>query len=121
MSEESETLALENFRNAAERVPAYRALLQEAGVRPDQITTIDAFRRLPVLEKRSTFQRFELAQLCLDGVIGRLGSVLTSSGHSGIFAFGLTDASTQAEVVAWTDDSLDLLFNVRSRPTLLVN
>ncbi|PTY07807.1 hypothetical protein DB347_06160 [Opitutaceae bacterium EW11] len=112
---------LSAFRRTAERVPAYRALLSEAGVRPDSIRNLDDFRSLPVTEKRNTFQRFPIEELCLDGRLGRLGAVLTSSGHSGVFAFGLTEADAMPATTQWIDTLLDMLFRVRSRPTLLIN
>jgi phenylacetate-CoA ligase len=113
--------ALETFRRAAQRVPAYRQILQEAGIDPQAIQNETDFPRLPILEKRDTFQRFTIEELCLDGQVGRLGSVLTSSGHSGIFAFGLTEAEAMAGTVQWIDDSLDALFQVRSKSALLIN
>jgi len=112
---------LDAFQRAAARVPAYGVLLKEAGVDPSKIATIEDFRRVPVLEKRSTFQRFPVAELCTEGALGRLGSVLTSSGHSGIFAYGLTSAEAQGEAARAIDDLLDYIFQVRSRPTLLIN
>jgi phenylacetate-CoA ligase len=112
---------LDAFQRAAARVPAYGVLLNEAGVDPSKIATMEDFRRVPVLEKRSTFQRFPVAELCTEGELGRLGSVLTSSGHSGIFAYGLTSVDAQGEAARAIDDLLDYIFQVRSRPTLLIN
>jgi phenylacetate-CoA ligase len=114
-------LALEAFGRAAGSVPAYRTLLREAGINIEAIKTPADFKTLPVLEKTSTFQRFRLVELCRDGELGRLGSVLTSSGHSGIFAFGLNDAESLPAISTWIDDLLDFLFGVRSKPTLLIN
>src|SRR5215217_3933275 len=114
-------LAIEAFKHAAQRVPAYGQILREAGIRVEEVNDRQSFQRLPVLDKRSTFQRFPIEQLCLDGALGRLGTVLTSSGHSGIFAFGLTDADALPGTVQWFDDALDLVFNVRARRTLLIN
>jgi phenylacetate-CoA ligase len=121
VSSSSEMMVLGAFRNAAARVPAYQQILREAGMRAEEIKSLDDFKRLPVLEKRNTFRRFEISALCADGVLGRPGTVLTSSGHSGVFAFGVTDADATDSVVNWVDDSLDHLFGVRSRPTLLLN
>ena len=114
-------LALDSFQRAARLVPAYRTLLSEAGVFPAKIRTPEDFQQLPVLEKKDTFQRFRVAELCVDGELGNLGSVLTSSGHSGIFAFGLTDTHALPATTKWIDDLLDHLFGVRSRRTLLIN
>lgn len=116
----TETLALNAFQRAV-RAPAYRALLEAAGVRPAEITSLADFSRLPILEKRDTFQRFGIEQLCVDGKLGQLGAVLTSSGHSGIFAFGLTAFEALPATAQWIDDLLDALFSVRTKPTLLIN
>jgi phenylacetate-CoA ligase len=116
-----EKTVLETFQRVALRVPAYKTLLAERGIQPDQIQTLQAFERLPVLDKTSTFQRCDISQLCLDGQLGRLGTVLTSSGHSGIFAFGLTAWEDVPRAAEWIDDSLDALFEVRTKPTLLIN
>lgn len=113
--------ALEAFQRAAASVPAYRTLLAEAGIDPATIRTLADFQRLPVLGKTDTFQRFPIEELCRDGRLGRLGSVLTSSGHSGIFSFGLTAAEDAAATAAWIDGLLDQLFQVKSQPTLLIN
>ena len=88
---------------------------------PKAVKTLADFERLPVLEKRDTFQRFGVDELCAGGTLGRLGSVLTSSGHSGIFAFGLSGTKAPAAAARWIDGLLDHLFAVRSRRTLLIN
>jgi len=109
------------FRIASRRVPAYRALLAEAGIVPDEIKSEADFAKLPILEKKNTFSRFDIEQLCVDGQLGQLGSVLTSSGHSGVFAFGLTESSAGNATAQWIDDLLDYLFAVKSKRTLLIN
>ena len=114
-------LVINTFHRVATRVPAYQILLKEAGITPIEIKSTADFVRLPVLEKQNTFQRFAIEELCLEGQLGRLGSVLTSSGHSGVFAFGLTQAEALLGVVKWIDDLLDSLFSVRSQATLLIN
>lgn len=110
------------FQVAAQRVPAYRRILAEAGVRPEQILSLDDFLALvPILDKNGTFYRFPLAELCLDGELGRPSAVLTSSGHSGRFSFGLYERERADAESRHIDDVLDAFFSVRSRPTLLIN
>src|ERR1039458_10213962 len=109
MQTSTEQMALEVFELAAARVPAYQTILAEAAVKPQDIKTIEDFRRLVVLDKNSTFGRFPLEQLCLDGKLGSLASVLTSSGHSGLFAFGLSDRATAEAVAGEIDAGLDLV------------
>jgi phenylacetate-CoA ligase len=74
-----------------------------------------------VLDKAGTFGRFDLADLCLDGTPGRPASVLTSSGHSGRFSFGLYEPERAGDEARAVDDGLDAFFAVRSRSTLLIN
>jgi len=110
------------FGAAARRVPAYGRILADAGVKADEIRTLADFQsRVPVIDKHATFQRFPLADLCLDGDPGELGGVLTSSGHSGVFAFGLYDRVGTEMETARTDEALDMIFAVKSRKTLLIN
>jgi phenylacetate-CoA ligase len=122
MTAPSELPALHAFHHAAKRVPAYRQFLVEAGVAPEEVTTYEQFIQLPLLDKNNTFCRFPIEELCVDGELGQLGSVLTSSGQSGgAFAFGLNDSATQPAAVEWTDNVLDMVFSVRSRKSLLIN
>ena len=110
------------FGEAAQRVPAYGRILADAGVEADEIRTLADFQsRVPVIDKHATFQRFPLAELCLDGEPGELGGVLTSSGHSGVFAFGLYDRVGAEMETARTDEALDMIFAVKSHKTLLIN
>jgi len=122
MQANAEDALIQAFRRAAGRVPAYAQILREAGVSPQAVRSLEDFRRLvPVIDKQATFSRFAVADLCVDGKLPPLAGVLTSSGHSGRFAFGLYDLPGAEAEVRRTDDALDALFAVRSRPTLLVN
>lgn len=110
------------FQSAALDVPAYGRILREKGVSPDAVRTREDFRRLvPVLDKHQTFGRFNVDELCRQGTLGALAGVLTSSGHSGQFAFGLYGQEEAQAESQHLDDALDLFFQVRSRPTLLIN
>ena len=113
--------ALAAFRRTAGRVPAYQQLLGEAGIDPRDIRGYDDFLRLPLLDKHNTFERFPLHELCLPGQMEQLASVLTSSGQSGRFAFGLT-TRRQARRSTWMIDlGLEATFQTDRRRTLLLN
>ena len=48
----SDKLAIDAFRRASEKVPAYKELLKENGVNPDKVQTIEDFKRLvPIIDK----------------------------------------------------------------------
>lgn len=59
---------LEAFRRALAHVPAYRVLVQEAGLDPSRVNTLDRFRQLaPVLDRTNTFDRFSFDDLSIGG------------------------------------------------------
>lgn len=110
------------FRRAHARVPAYRTILQEHRLIPDAIADLESFTRLcPILSKSNTFARFPIHELCVDGTLGDLADVLTSSGHGGQFSFGLTSRSDAALSTDFTDRALDAAFEVACRKTLAIN
>jgi phenylacetate-CoA ligase len=121
-SETHEQLLLTEFRRAADRVPAYRTLLDERGVRVDQVCDFSSFSRLcPLLSRTNTFDRFPLAQLSVGGELGDVADVLTSSGHGGRFSFGVISRAQAAATASFTDAALDAAFGVTSKATLAIN
>lgn len=114
--------AIAAFRRAAARVPAYRTLLDEHGVNASAVVDAASYARLvPVLTKASTFARFSIDQLSVDGVLPPLADVLTSSGHGGRFSFGITTREQAERTTEMVDTALDDAFGVRSRSTLAIN
>ena len=110
------------FRSIAKKVPAYREILRERGVQPARVQSPGDFVRLaPVLEKRDLFGRYPIEALCVDGRLGELASVLTSSGQGGQFAFGLSTASQARQAVKAVDLALEHAFRTDQRRTLLIN
>ena len=110
------------FRRAATSSIAYRQLLQESTVSVDSITDLAAFTaRCPVLTKENTFGRFALPDLIAPGVFGEITEVLTSSGHSGRFSFGVVTRRQLLAAGAFVDDAMDAAFGVKSRRTLAIN
>jgi phenylacetate-CoA ligase len=121
-SETREQLLLTEFRRAAGQVPAYRTLLQERGVRVDQVCDSRSFSRFcPLLSRTDTFDRFPLAQLSIGGALRDVADVLTSSGHKGRFSFGVISRAQAAASASFTDAALDAAFGVTSRATLAIN
>jgi phenylacetate-CoA ligase len=119
---QAEARLLSAFRRAAAEMPWYRTLLDEHGVRADQIVDLDSFsRRCPALSKRNTFDRFPLDQLAATTAIAGMATVLTSSGHGGRFSFGLSTRGQAAASASFSDDALDAAFQIKSRSTLAIN
>lgn len=119
---EGQALTLEAFARAARRVPAYATLLAEAGVRVGEIDSLDAYQaRVPFLDKHMTFGRFDIRELCLDGELEGVRSLLTSSGHSMVFSFGVNTADNLLRSSKSIDTGLQYIFDVDNRSTLLIN
>ena len=110
------------FRRAAAGSSAYARLLAEQGVDPRAVRSVADFTRLaPVLDKASTFGRFDLEDLCLPGTLAQLASVLTSSGQGGRFAFGLSTWRQQRRAADLIDLGLAQTFDTDRRRTLAIN
>ncbi len=70
--------------HCAAHVPYYRQLFAEAGIRPEFITSMDEFRRVPLLTRRTYQARFD--EFCAERLPAGLRATgeLKTSGSSGI-------------------------------------
>jgi phenylacetate-CoA ligase len=121
---DQEKYLLKVFRRYASSVPAYKNLLQEKGVAPESITSVDAFKRLaPIIDKYDTFIKYEgrISNLCVDGKLGDIVSILSSSGFSGRFSYGLISKAEDKADGNLLDLYLDQRFHIEERRTLLIN
>jgi len=117
---QNKTLAA--FRRAAAEVPAYQKILRHHNVDPAQIRSLDDFSRsVPILDKKSTFGSFPVKELCRHGNIIHPAGVLTSSGHSGQFAFGIYSAKSANSETAQLDRAMNYFIQTKTKPTLLIN
>ena len=121
---DQEKCLLKVFRRSASSVPAYSKLLKEKGVNPESITSVEAFKRLlPIIDKYDTFIKYEdrISSLCVDGEFGDVVSVLSSSGYSGRFSYGLISRAEDKAGRNMVDLYLDQRFQIEKRRTLLIN
>ena len=119
----SEGAVLAAFGRAIAEVPAYREIFSAAGNVPaSRIVDIESFRRFaPLLDKHNTFGAHEVRDLCLAGSLEGVRSFLTSSGHSGVFSFGVNTSENLARSAQSIDMGLEYVFGVDRRSTLLIN
>jgi len=75
--------ALENFKIAAERVPAYARFLAAHRIDAREVRTAHDFQRLPVTTKETYHRPNALADLCLDGDLAGCDMLAVSSGSTG--------------------------------------
>lgn len=113
---------VEAFQSAAAEVPAYKDLLQKRGVDIAQVTDIAALRRMvPLIDKTSIFQPYEIADLCRHGSLADIKGILPSSGHSGVFAFSVNTVKNVQNTARMVDLALEYCLNIFGKSTLLVN
>jgi phenylacetate-CoA ligase len=74
---------LDLFRRTAEHVPAYRAFLEEHGVDPASVKTLDDFARLPLVTKENYVAKYPLSERCRTGDVADNDMIAFSSGSTG--------------------------------------
>ena len=122
VQKEGEARALKAFERAADKVPAYRKILKENGVKVKQIKSIGDFKeRVPILTKRKVFQEHKLRDVCVNGNVGNIRTLYSSSGQTGVFSYGV-ETKAEAENAGLSlefalSDVLDPVLN----STILIN
>jgi phenylacetate-CoA ligase len=113
---------LKVFHQAARMVPAYRKLLQDRGVDPRSINTLEDFRsRVPIVDKRIIFTSHNLRDICIGGNLDGISHFCTSSGYTGEFAYGIEPRGAAEKQAVQLEFLLDNAFGITRRRTLLIN
>jgi phenylacetate-CoA ligase len=114
----AERTALLLFREAAERVPAYRHFLRAHRVQPSSIRTIADFSALPATTKQNYIHAYPLEQRSWDGTIRGHSILAMSSGTTGSPTLWPRGLAQEREAAAIHDWLFDDLFQARRRTTL---
>lgn len=110
------------FQRAANNVPSYKKILQEHGVDPRSIIDIAMFKKfVPIIDKHSTFSRFEIEELCVGGSLEKMKLAMSSSGFSGAFSFGINTPRNYRDTARSIDTALEYIFHIDKKKTFLVN
>lgn len=120
----SETGALRAFERAASQVPAYKQFLQDKGIEISDIKSMADFKqRVPVIDKEATFRLYssEIKKICLGGELGDARVIISSSGHSGYFSYGIATQKDLEKSRDETDSLLEAVFGVSQKKTLFIN
>lgn len=117
-----EKLLLSAFQRAANRVPAYKDILQKQNIDPASIRDIATFKsQVPILTKEDVFPLYDIEDLCLDRNFSLIKSAMSSSGFSGIFSFGINTEANYRNAVKAIDTALDLIFDISRKKTFFIN
>lgn len=115
------SLVLQAFRKASSSVPAYKDILNKHGIEAKEVQTLSDFQsRVPIIDKKMTFLSYHLAELCVDGNLDTVVSLLPSSGFSGGYSYGVITSADTAAGVALLDEGLKRTFDLGGKP-LIVN
>lgn len=113
--------ALSLFREASERVPAYKDFLAKHSIDPRSVETLQDFAKLPRTDKLNYIGKYSLAEMSWDGTLGQARYISSSSGSTGVPFFwprGLPQDAAVGEMfrTIFTD-----LFGAQEKSLLFVN
>ncbi len=113
--------ALDLFRQAAARIPAYKDFLNQHNIDPSQIQTMADFAQVPYMDKTNYITKYPLDQLCWDGQLRGLNYIVSSSGSSGEpFYWPRGEAQDQISAYIYLEIFRDI-FSAHLQPTLVIN
>jgi len=115
-----EKLALNVARTALSRTKAYPAFIAAADRPLTPPTTIEEFRGLPIIDKRSYVDRFTLPQLALDGNFSNAYTIERSSGHSGGSYYWLRLPQEDALFPQYLEHAFTQFYGMTERSTLVL-
>ncbi len=75
--------AIQLFREAAQRVPAYKDFLKQNKVNPDEVVSGKDFERVPPVDKKNYLRKYSLKDLCWDGSLNKPLVFTSTSGSTG--------------------------------------
>jgi phenylacetate-CoA ligase len=116
----AEARVLGLFREVARDVPAYGRFLARHGVDPESVTTMAAFRALPVTTKDNYYRESALPELCRHGRLETCDMVALSSGSSGEPAAWPRFVTHELESSARFEQILGGTFGAAEQKTLAV-
>ena len=120
--ERGERAALALFKQASERVPAYKDFLKKRAINPDSVQSTADFSKLPTLDKANYLRAYPLTDLSWDGKLMEGYHVYAStSGSTGEpFYFPRTRKQTE-QYALLAELYLRSQYKIHERTTLYVN
>ncbi len=74
---------MELYTFVSENVPAYRKLMKERGIRPEEIQDTESFKRLPVIDKDSYLRKYDYLDLFPNRDLSKATTFSATSGSTG--------------------------------------
>jgi len=112
--------SLKRFQEVASRVPAYKKMLQEHSINPADITTIEAYKKLPILDKKNYLKKYEIEELCLDGKLSDKYLIDRSSGYSGTSFFWPRLVEEDRDYPTYMKIAYEQFYGIHKKSTLMI-
>ena len=120
IAQKGEKLALNVFNIAAERIPAYKKVLEENKVNASEIKTIEDFKKLPIIDKKNYFKSNKVEDLCLDGTLHDKYLIDRSSGYSGEPSYWPCSIDEDVGYPKYMEIAYQQFYNIDTKPTLMI-
>jgi phenylacetate-CoA ligase len=117
---ESVKYALSIFSRTLRSAPAYLTFLQENNSELNDVSTIEAFKNLPIIDKKNYLQKYPIEDLCLDGTLKDKYLIEGSSGLSGSRSYWPRIKSDDKKLPARVDSLFRRRFHIDRKPTLVI-
>lgn len=115
-----EQRAIEVARTAFRRTSAYPKFLADRGWPRSPITTLDDFGRLPLTDKHSYVDRYDLSELTLDANLASAYTIERSSGHSGGSYYWLRLPEEDAMFPLYLEHAFTQFYGIERTSTLIL-
>lgn len=74
---------MELYKFVSENVPAYQKLIEERGIRPEEIRDTESYKRLPVIDKDSYLRKYDYLDLFPNRDLSKATTFSATSGSTG--------------------------------------
>lgn len=118
---QGEKNALNLFKEAANRIPAYKDFLKVNGIDENSIKSIDDFVRVPYTTKENYIDKYSLKEKCWDGKLQNNHMISTSSGTTGLPHFWPRDLRSEIDGALQHEFLLKNVFHIDKLKTLFID
>lgn len=112
--------ALEVANTALARTTAYPAYLAAQDLTVTAVPDVATFQQLPVIDKKSYVDAYDLSELCLDGRAHNAYTIEKSSGHAGGSYYWLRLPEEDAMFPSYLEFAFVQFYGMDTKPTLVL-
>ncbi len=117
----AQTRALNLFKLAAQRVPAYKDFLNQHSISWKKINNIQEFQQVPFTSKNNYIYQYSLKDRCWDGDITKAHAIAASSGTHGEPVFWPRNLQQELDGALIHELLLKQIFRIDKKKTLFIN